>query len=106
MIEHSKLLTNSSPAIHKPLITADANTSLSAELLWVFITQSNLVDIAWRRAVPPLPASSEIEHQKMAFLQKLVEVVRKSSTAKLSTNSTEDGQDVERSTKIAPNSSN
>lgn len=105
MIQRSKFLTKAEPAIHKSLISADINTSISAELIWAFITRSGFVDIAWRKVVTPPPAISEIEHQKMAFLQKLVDVVRRSNEAKSSPIGVVD-KNPQRSAKIAPNPSN
>lgn len=81
------------------------STPISAELLWIFITQSGFVDVAWRKAVMPPPAIPEIEYQKMAFLQKLIDVVRKSKTVKSSSIAVID-QNQQTSAKIAPPSSN
>lgn len=83
-----------------------AITDISPECVWNVIFRSSLAEIAWRKAVvTPPPTISEAEHQKMAFIQKLVDVVRKSNAVKSSSIGVAD-QEPQRSTKIAPNSSN
>lgn len=55
---------------------------ISPDLLWRII-QDNFSQIAWRKAFYSTPPSlSEIEQQKKAFVQKFVEMVRKSSASK------------------------
>lgn len=47
--------------------------------LFDWAMQNHCTEIAWRKAAhPPITSTQfEVEHQKKAFLQKLVEVVRK-----------------------------
>lgn len=82
---------------------------LSPELWGTFTVllngQSNFFEIAWRKAVIISPATSfEIERQKMAFIQKLVEIIRKTSTTSHSINQNRN-QQIQLSAKTSQNPS-
>jgi len=66
------------------LPTKSLSNALEFESFWNFVFQTHFIEIAWRKPCAdqtssgqPSASAFEIEMQKKAFIQKLVEIIRK-----------------------------
>ncbi len=87
MIQNSPFLPNlASYARVQP-----SDLPISSDMLWIII-KNNFTQVTWLKAIynkECVPTESEIEQQRKTFIQKLVEMVRKSSKSSIGSVSTD-----------------